>query len=393
MKKNTAGLLTVLSMLIVLGSILIPILVHNRNTSLQFDKNATLAIFTLEEDLVELSATAFYDLTNHTLKMNSKLLLEQLNASVTETITIISTDDDYQKIPKGKISNYTLVLNTQGYIIQEEQKTTVNVIGLAIDIPKMTVDIAPTIYQALGFNDWGAHGEAITIPNAGSYNKVAVFLLDGFGWQFWKNLTALELIGLHYQPFYNQAALTVYPSITNVATASIVSGYWPSESGIYGRNDHILQAPTIFDIAAENNLTTEFFEGSVGFLNFQADYEHWLLDDDGDGLTDDEIFTEANQSLSENRSECLFIHFHGIDDVGHAYGPNSPEWLNKVQEVFNMTNDLLKRMDNQTLVVLTADHGMHTIPPEEQIDYRVGAHGDCRNEDMIVPLIFLRPNN
>ena len=173
-----------------------------------------------------------------------------------------------------------------------------------------------------------------------------------------------------------------------VATATMVSGFWPVNTGITTRQNHILNVDSIFDIAAENNCSTEIIEGEAGFINIEADYESWLPDINNSGSNDDEIYQKTIESLNSSRADLLFTHFHGIDDVGHSYGPYSTEWLLKVEEIFTYLSDIKNYVDNETLVIISADHGMHKNDVSE--DYRVGTHGESRWEDMIVPLIIAR---
>jgi len=168
----------------------------------------------------------------------------------------------------------------------------------------------------------------------------------------------------------------------------LLSGFWPSATGITSRQNHILNVETIFDVATKNNFTTEIIEGNAGFIDINADFESWLPDINESGTNDDEIFQQTIESINSSRSEILFTHFHGIDDDGHSFGPNSLEWLQKVEQIFDYLNEIINYIDENTLVIFTADHGMHIS--EDPSDYRIGTHGDCFYDDMMVPIIFAR---
>ncbi|MBD3192363.1 MAG: hypothetical protein GF308_17120 [Candidatus Heimdallarchaeota archaeon] len=353
-------------------------------------RDASFWIFNAEENVAQVSAEEFQALTQKELVISIQQLLTHYEIESFSSIQLVSLNDDYQRLVFNETKNTTIALEKDGFTVYQQEKILTNLLGVVIDVPYMSVDISPTIYQALRFSDWETQGESVKINSSITFEKVVVFLLDGFGWRFWENLTTLGLIDLNGEPFFSQPAVTVFPPITNVGTAALLTGYWPSQNGIFIRQDHQLLVPTLFDIASNNGLTTEFIEGNVGFLNFEADYEHWLVDDEGDGDTDDEIFEETNRSLHNNRSDCLFVHFHGIDDMGHKYGPNSGQWLNKVIETFEMVNELLDNIEEDTLIVLTADHGMHLEKNSANDDYRAGTHGECIWEDMLIPFILLK---
>ena len=107
---------------------------------------------------------------------------------------------------------------------------------------------------------------------------------------------------MDFNVLFVEPCLTSYPSITNVATATMLSGYWPASTGVTERRKHVLNVDSIFDVAAKNNFTSEIIEGDTGFIAINADYESWLLDTDDSGSNDDEIFQETVESLNSSRS-------------------------------------------------------------------------------------------
>ncbi|HUT80768.1 MAG TPA: alkaline phosphatase family protein [Candidatus Bathyarchaeia archaeon] len=353
----------------------------------QIPADSQLVIFTEDQNIAILNITSYKELTNGKFKMALSSVLNYYNINSYLLLKIISTKDNGDYISSCEVNSLDLELGKNGFEIDLGHKKIDSIQGLAINVYYNSVDIAPTIYNALSLKNWYTQGQAFFTPEEHSINKTIIILLDSFGWGFWDNLSNLGLIELEINPFIEQPALTVFPSITNVATASILTGYWPEVTGIMTRQNHQLEVPSIFDIAGENNLTTEYIEGNVGFLNLEADYEFWLTDQNENDNIDDEIFDEAYESINDNRSDLLFVHFHGIDDIGHTYGPYSSEWMNKVNTTFSYVNDLIKIISNDTLVIITADHGMHLA---FENDERVGIHGESRFEDMIIPLIFIK---
>jgi len=76
------------------------------------------------------------------------------------------------------------------------------------------------------------------------------------------------------------------------------------------------------------------------------------------------------------------VHFHGIDDVSHTYGPDAVEVDMKMTEVDGYVRDLMDALPEGTLVVIAADHGMHAVNE----DGRQGNHGTLQPADILVPL-------
>lgn len=350
--------------------------------------DSKLYIINENENLALVNVTEFTELTENMLEISLFSLLEIFDVLDFEQLTVISTIDRSENFFKSALSDSKIKLGKNGFSLKINEIELDSVQGLALDIDYFSVDIAPTIYQSLGFTGWTTDGNPIDFPNNTGFTKILFIHLDGFGWRFWDNLTSLGIVNLNLNILFNQPGLTTFPSITNVATATMLSGFWPASTGITTRQNHILNVETIFDVASKNNLTTEIIEGSAGFIAINADYESWLPDINGSGSNDDEIFERTILSLNSSRSDLLFTHFHGIDDVGHSYGPYSHEWLVKVEQIFDYLTEMVNYLDNETLVIISADHGMHLSESEE--DYRLGTHGGSQWEDMMIPLIFAR---
>ena len=83
--------------------------------------------------------------------------------------------------------------------------------------------------------------------------------------------------------------------------------------------------------------------------------------------------------------DLFYVHFHGIDDAGHTYGPGTPEEETVIQEVDAAVGQLLAALPADTLVIIFADHGMHRIDAEG----RLGNHGNLIERDMFIPIFVI----
>ncbi|MHA1126815.1 MAG: alkaline phosphatase family protein [Candidatus Heimdallarchaeota archaeon] len=385
MKKQNKIILSVAIIIVSVTSITLGILLPR---SIDIPADSKLYIFNENENLAFVTVTSFTSLAGKSLEYALIPFLETYNITITNQLTIISSNGLSLNFLETELSNSNILLGENGFSVSINGIDYDFIQGLAIDIEYFSVDIATTIYETLNFSGWETEGSVIEFPNNTGFDKVILFHLDGFGWQFWNNLSTHGFIDLNITLLFNEPALTAYPPITNVATATMLSGFWPASTGITTRQNHILNVETIFDIASVNNFTTEIIEGNAGFIDISADFESWLPDINDSGTNDDEIFQRTIESINSSRSEILFTHFHGIDDEGHSYGPNSLEWLQKVEQIFDYLNEIIKYIEENTLVIFTADHGMHIS--DDPSDYRVGIHGDCFYDDMMVPIIFAR---
>jgi Type I phosphodiesterase / nucleotide pyrophosphatase len=69
---------------------------------------------------------------------------------------------------------------------------------------------------------------------------------------------------------------------------------------------------------------------------------------------------------ADGTKRYIYCYFGDIDDAGHEYGTNSPEFIAAVTSLFSQLETyLFAHLTNQnnTLIVLTADHGQTDIDP------------------------------
>ncbi|MBN1967363.1 MAG: alkaline phosphatase family protein [Anaerolineae bacterium] len=251
--------------------------------------------------------------------------------------------------------------------------------ALLDEVEAHLTDIAPTVAAALGLRPpEQASGSALTDRRAA---HVLMLFLDGFGTvRFTEardaglipNLAALD------PPLFG---LTVYPPVTVVASATLLTGADPGVHGVEQRGTRRTDSETIFDVAAEAGLSVVAVEGDA--LAFEMRSADFTLsgDRDGDGSTDDNVLANALAVLDEGMPDLLWVHFHGIDDAGHTYGPGAAEESAAVAAVDAAVGQLLERLPPDTLVLIFADHGMHIVAGE-------GDHAHLIARDMYIPVFI-----
>jgi len=77
---------------------------------------------------------------------------------------------------------------------------------------------------------------------------------------------------------------------------------------------------------------------------------------------EDDAFDHALAYLESDRPDLLFIHLDHVDNAGHTYGWETPEYLAAVEKADAMLGKLLRTLDRlnlrgTTTILLTADHG------------------------------------
>ena len=104
---------------------------------------------------------------------------------------------------------------------------------------------------------------------------------------------------------------------------------------------------------------------------------------------DSNVTRHLPYELSRNDWDVLILHFLGLDHIGHFAGPMSPligpkllEMDKTVQEIIEALMKSSKEYDQDSLFVLTSDHGMNDA----------GSHGGASTPEILSPLVFTSPS-
>jgi hypothetical protein len=244
-------------------------------------------------------------------------------------------------------------------------------------------DVAPTVSTALsiGLPDQ-ATGRPLDVPAA---EQVVLILLDGFGYVRYTEALAEGLIPSLESLGEPLVAVTAYPPITSVATASVLTGAGSEVHGVDQRGIRKTETETVFDVAASAGLEVVAVEGESLAFELRGAELQLSADLDGNGTTDDNVLANALAVLSGGAPDIFFVHFHGIDDAGHTYGPGAPEERAAIQEEDRAVGRIVELLPEHSLVVIFADHGMHQVNEEG----RLGNHGHLVERDMLIPIFVV----
>jgi hypothetical protein len=266
---------------------------------------------------------------------------------------IITDSSQYLEIKK----------NTIDLFLEDEKEKLTDVRGIYIS--NNSASITDAYYDALHYLNQN--------------KKVVVFLLDGFGlkqYQYAKEKNILQFLGKHKI----NNALSVYKPVSNAGMASIISGETPDISGVGSRKERKTIIPTIFDYLSEKQKSAVILEGDVSILDTSIK-PILQVDKNNNGSVDDETYQEA-LSVMKKDYDLVFIHFHGIDDRGHKYGPLSDECMSHISEIDKYVEEIVQQTNR--VAIITADHGLHKL----ENNTIGGEHGKVRYEDMLVPYII-----
>ncbi|RMZ86706.1 hypothetical protein DV736_g6068, partial [Chaetothyriales sp. CBS 134916] len=63
-------------------------------------------------------------------------------------------------------------------------------------------------------------------------------------------------------------------------------------------------------------------------------------------------------SVNQTKWDVIFAHFLGVDHAGHRYGPNHLAMAEKLRQMNEVLQEIVSKIDDQTLLVVMGDHGM-----------------------------------
>lgn len=263
--------------------------------------------------------------------------------------------------------------------ISVEQNATV------ADVEASITDIAPTAAAALGLPaPANATGKPLVETSA---SHVLLVFLDGFGYVRYTEALEAGLIPNLAALGSPIRGLTTYPSITSVSSGSVLTGAPPRVHGADRRGIRKTDAETILDVAAAAGLEVAAVEGdALPFALRSADIT-LSGDRDANGSTDDNVLANTLAVLEEGMPDLFYVHFHGIDDRGHTYGPCTPEDEAAIRFEDDAVGQILEAIPPDTLVIIFADHGMHDVNE----DGRLGNHGHLIERDMFIPIFIVEP--
>jgi len=305
-----------------------------------------------------------------------------------ERLQVTDSEEAPRELEWASVADHAWWLNNGRLLVGREEFA---VSHLEIEAPALLgrvqasiTDITPTIALALGLSAPShATGQALEMSSA---SQVVLIFLDGFGYVRYTEALRDGLIPNISALGEPLVGLTSYPPITSVSTASLLTGAPPEVHGVDRRGIRKTDVETLFDVAIAAGLEVVAVEGES--LAFQLRNSQMQLsgDLDGNGSTDDNVLQNALAALKADTPDIFYVHFHGIDDAGHTYGPGAPEECAAISEEDSAVGRIIDLLPSNTLIIIFADHGMHAVQEEGEL----GNHGHLIERDMFIPIFVVR---
>lgn len=250
----------------------------------------------------------------------------------------------------------------------------------------LTVTLPPTLTATITATQIETPLPTLISTPAPFAKRVIILSIDGLRPDAIGLAPMPNLLDLMQTSAYSMAAQTVYPSVTLVAHASMLSGLCPSKHGV-DWNDYLpergyAKGTDLFDIAHAAGLETDMVVGKKKLVQITepGSLTNFVFINDRDTVIMERLIEEFPQNFG-----VLFIHFAMADGMGHSYGWLSPQQFSVLFRADQALKQLLDELEvrnlrSETLIIITADHGGHG-----------STHGSNSPEDMTIPWIATGP--
>ena len=237
---------------------------------------------------------------------------------------------------------------------------------------------------------------------SGEYDAVVLFLIDGFGWQFFEKFQGMPFLKRLTERGKVEKLTSQFPSTTAAHVTTIHTGLPVGKSGVYEwfyfepQLDCII-APLLFSYAGDEKRDTlkgkikarNLFPrqtlyqdlemlGVVSHVFGVRDYtpsSYSNVVTDGAKLNSFKTLAEALVNLGkllETPKKPTYVHFYfdKIDSLCHEYGPTALQTEAEIEAFLLMMEYFFERVftgKQKVLFLWTADHGASKVDPKTTI--------------------------
>ena len=210
------------------------------------------------------------------------------------------------------------------------------------------------------------------------YKHVVLMVLDGMGRHIIdKNCNNGSILKTHQVMNLN----SVYPPTTVAATTAFTTGLAPIESGWLGWHLYLNnEDPSITLFKNEINATKEKFTKfnvedllprNYWYNNLKRAKHYTIYPAWGENGVEtlSEAFNKVQEICNKEESNFTYLYWDEPDALMHEYGTTSQIVKVKLLEIEEQVEKLANELPNETIVLITADHGLIDVEPIELSNY------------------------
>ncbi len=243
--------------------------------------------------------------------------------------------------------------------------------------------VLPSVADRLGVPEFAGR-DVFDLPEA---RRAVVVLVDGLGYDLLRQRSG-------HAPFLRRLLPTShrvpcgFPTTTATSMGSFGTGLLPGTHGLVGFQvldpdtdrllnelswedgpDPLLWQPssTAFEVAEAAGVSVTrigpgFFDGS-GLANAALRGGRFAA-----ARTLPERVDAAVAAVRATARALVYLYWGDLDKIGHVHGAASWQWGDELEAVDRALAELAERVPDDTMIVVTADHGMVDVPFEERLD-------------------------
>ena len=242
------------------------------------------------------------------------------------------------------------------------------------------IDLIRTIYNYCGTN-FKNNKNMKDFKKYVKNNKNIIFILvDGFGYNLVNSLSNESVLKKNLKKKLN----TVFPSATGCVLNSIITGRYPSETGLFGWYGYHRKSETEYYTLLLNDRKTnenlklddkDIFKYDTVFNKFNRKvnilFPNFLLNsrfskhvighNNAYGYNNyKEAFDIISENIKEEHESFTYLYIPEIDTLEHRTGVYTEDVYSKINELENAISDFIEANDKFE-IILTADHGQTNI--------------------------------
>ncbi|WP_374949497.1 ectonucleotide pyrophosphatase/phosphodiesterase [Mucilaginibacter sp.] len=221
---------------------------------------------------------------------------------------------------------------------------------------------------------------------------VILISADGFRWDYADRYNAENLIRLRKQGVAAASMQPSYPSVTFPNHYAMVSGLYPSHSGLVNNSFYDRDRKEFYSMGNKKKVADgSWYGGSPLWVlaeqqQMKSASFYWVASEAAIKEIRPSYYYIYNEKINthnrisavvdwlklptDERPHLITFYFPQVDHAGHLHTPESPEVAHEVHYVDSAVNELYKAVKTTGLnvnFVFVSDHGMTKVNTEEQI--------------------------